>query len=188
MDFFLIFGPPAVGKMSVGRKLQKLTGLKLFHNHMTIELVINFFEFESLEFGRLNNQFRQMIFEEVAQSKLPGLIFTYVWALDDERDKRYVDTMVNIFKEIGASIYLIELEADLSVRLERNKGEQRLQEKPTKRNLKKSEQNLLEIDCKYLLNSKGSFKYLEEFPNFLKIDTNNLSARETAEKIYSTFY
>ena len=33
----IIFGPPAVGKMTVGSKLSKLTGLKLFHNHMTIE-------------------------------------------------------------------------------------------------------------------------------------------------------
>jgi len=187
MEFYLIFGPPAVGKMSVGRELQKITNLKLFHNHMTIELVINFFEFETPEFGRLNNQFRKMIFEEVAQSDLSGLIFTYVWALDQESDKQYVDTIVNIFKEEGASVYLIELEADLTVRLERNKGEERLQEKPSKRNLISSEQNLMKIEGKYQLNSEGAFKYLDEFPNYLKINTNDLSAKETAEKIFSAF-
>jgi len=187
MEFYLIFGPPAVGKMSVGRELQKLTGLKLFHNHMTIELVINFFEFDSSEFGRLNTQFRKMIFEEVAKSELPGLIFTYVWALDQESDKQYVDSVVSIFKNEGAFIYLIELEADLLTRLERNKGEERLLEKPTKRNLVSSEQNLLEIEKKYLLNSEETFKYANEYSNYLKINTNNLSAKEVAEKIFSTF-
>lgn len=39
MKFVLIFGPQAVGKMTVGQELAKITGLKLFHNHMTIDLV-----------------------------------------------------------------------------------------------------------------------------------------------------
>lgn len=41
----ILFGPPAVGKMTVGKELSALTGMKLFHNHMTIELVLPFFEF-----------------------------------------------------------------------------------------------------------------------------------------------
>ena len=43
MKLVLIFGPQAVGKMTVGQELAKITGLKLFHNHMTIDLVSNFF-------------------------------------------------------------------------------------------------------------------------------------------------
>ena len=39
MKLILIFGPQAVGKMTVGQELATLTGLKLFHNHMTIDLV-----------------------------------------------------------------------------------------------------------------------------------------------------
>ena len=35
MKFVIIFGPPAVGKMTVGYELAKFTGLKVFHNHMT---------------------------------------------------------------------------------------------------------------------------------------------------------
>lgn len=40
MKFVLIIGAGAVGKMTVGQELAKITGLKLFHNHMTIEPVI----------------------------------------------------------------------------------------------------------------------------------------------------
>lgn len=38
----MITGPQAVGKMTVGQELEKITNLKLFHNHMTIDLVNNF--------------------------------------------------------------------------------------------------------------------------------------------------
>ncbi len=38
MKFVLLFGPQAVGKMTIGYELEKLTGLKLFHNHMTLEI------------------------------------------------------------------------------------------------------------------------------------------------------
>jgi hypothetical protein len=47
MKFILITGPQAVGKMTVGQELEKITGLKLFHNHMSIELVLNFFGYET---------------------------------------------------------------------------------------------------------------------------------------------
>jgi hypothetical protein len=43
--FVFIFGPQAVGKMTVGQELAKVTGLKLFHNHMTIDLLEPLFGF-----------------------------------------------------------------------------------------------------------------------------------------------
>lgn len=42
MNFVVIFGPPAVGKMTVGYELGRLTGMKIFHHHMTIDLVLEF--------------------------------------------------------------------------------------------------------------------------------------------------
>lgn len=39
MKLVIITGPHAVGKMTVGQELERLTGLKLFHNHMTIDIV-----------------------------------------------------------------------------------------------------------------------------------------------------
>jgi hypothetical protein len=53
MKLVVIFGPPAVGKMTVGYELARLTGLRLFHKHMTIDLVLNFFEFGDERFLRL---------------------------------------------------------------------------------------------------------------------------------------
>ena len=79
----VIFGPPAVGKMAVGAELSALTGFPLFHNHLSIEAVLPVFEFGTPAFGRLVGEFRERVFVEVAESDLPGLIFTYVWAFDD---------------------------------------------------------------------------------------------------------
>jgi hypothetical protein len=83
MRLVILFGPPAVGKMTVGYALERLTGLRLFHNHMTVDLALRFFEFGQPPFLRLVSGLRTLVFEEVAASDLPGLIFTYVWALDN---------------------------------------------------------------------------------------------------------
>src|SRR3954464_15058347 len=110
MKFVVIFGPSAVGKMSVGYELAKLTGLKLFHNHMTIDLVLTFFEFGDDRFNRLVSEFRRRVFEEVAASDLAGLIFTFVWALELESERKFIDDSCEIFRAKGAEIYFVELE------------------------------------------------------------------------------
>ena len=184
MKFLVIFGPPAVGKMSVGAELAKLTGLKLFHNHMTIDLALNFFNFGEPPFHRLVAEFRRRIFEEVASSDLPGIIFTFVWALELESDRAFIDRSCEIFREKGADIYFVELEAELSERIKRNESEFRLSQKPTKRDVVKSRERLLEDEEKYKLNSEGDFFYTE---NYLKINNTNLSPHEAARLIVEEF-
>ncbi len=184
MKFIIIFGPPAVGKMTVGYELAKLIGLRLFHNHMTIDLVLNFFNFEQPRFHTLVSEFRKRVFEEVAASDLPGLVFTFVWALDHESDRAFIERSCDIFRENGADIYFVELEAELSERLRRNQSEFRLSQKAPKRDVEKSRERLLEDDKKYKLNSDDDFFYKE---NYLKINNTNLSADETARMIVDKF-
>ena len=184
LKFIVIFGPPAVGKMSVGYELAQLTGLKLFHNHMTIDLVLNFFDFGHPQFHRLVAEFRKRVFEEVAASDLPGLIFTFVWALDLESDRAFIERSCDIFREKGAEVYFVELEAELSERLRRNESEFRLSQKAPKRDIERSRESLLKDGEKYRLNSDGDFFYEE---NYLKIENTNLPAREAALKIAQAF-
>lgn len=101
MKFVLITGPQAVGKMTVGQELAKLTDLKIFHNHMTIELVNHFFDYGTKEGKRLVNLFRQEIFEEVANSNLYGMIFTYLWAFNLQADWDYVNRVTQLFESEG---------------------------------------------------------------------------------------
>ncbi len=184
MKMVIIFGPPAVGKMTVGYELAKITGMKVFHNHMTIELILEFFPFGHEKFHTLVGEFRQRIFEEVADSDLSGMIFTYVWALDQDRDKKQIDEYTDIFKRHGGDVYYVELEAELDERLKRNKTEFRLSKKPSKRDVARTEQRLLANEEKFQMNSDGKFFYQE---NYIKINNTYLSPDETAEKIMSAF-
>ena len=49
----LIFGPAAVGKMTVGQELAKLTGFTLLYNHQIVDLVTELFAFGTPMFHRL---------------------------------------------------------------------------------------------------------------------------------------
>ena len=170
--------------MTVGYELAKLTGMKVFHNHMTIDLILEFFPYGHEKFSTLVSEFRQRIFEEVATSELPGMIFTYVWALDQSDDKKQIDIYTEIFKRHGAEVYYVELEADLEERLERNKGEFRLAKKSSKRDISRSEKNLLQTEKTYQMNSDDDFFYHE---NYMKINNTNLLPDEVAKEIASAF-
>lgn len=184
MKLIIIFGPQAVGKMTVGHELEKTTDLKLFHNHMTIDLVSPFFDYKTASGKRLVKLFRKEIFEEVAKSNLEGLIFTYVLDFGEPSDWNEVHKFVDIFESRDANIYYVELEADIEERLKRNSHPYRLHHKPKKRDIEWSEKDLRDSMKKHRLNSKNGEIKSE---NYMKINNTNLSPEETAKKIKEKF-
>ena len=184
MKFVMIIGPQAVGKMTVGQELEKITGLKLFHNHMTIELVSPFFSYGTEQGKKLVHSFRMQIFEEVAKSDLEGLIFTWIWRFDLKEETEYYNKVTDIFRKQGAEVCLVELEADLEERIRRNETENRLNNKPTKRNTEWSKNELIKGAKEYRLNSlPGEVKE----KNYLKINNTNILAEEVAKMIKEKF-
>ncbi|CAN5856093.1 AAA family ATPase [soil metagenome] len=180
---FLV-GPPAVGKMTVGHELAARTGMKLFHNHQTIELVLGFFPFDSPPFDRLVRAFRRGIFEEVAASTLPGLIFTYVWAFDEPDDDAFVAEFSAIFERRGGRALFVELEASLDERLRRNETGFRLEHKPSKRDTAASRQRLLDYGARYQLSSGGRFNGRADW---MHIDNTHLEPADAAARIIAHF-
>lgn len=152
-----VIGPPAVGKMTVGAEIARRTGFKLFHNHMTIEPLLRLFPYDSPQFQRLNSEFRSRILEEAANSDIPGLVFSVVWAFDLPEDAQTIDGYAQLFRERGSRILFLELAATQAVRLQRNGHDSRLAEKPSKRDLTWSRQNLLKLDGEHRMNSAGEF-------------------------------
>mgnify|MGYP002623149716 CR=1 FL=1 len=126
---FLV-GPPAVGKMTVGRELSRLTGLPLYHNHVSIEAVLPVFGFGDPAFNRLVTMQRREMIREVALSELPGLIFTFVWAFDAPGELEYVRKLVDPFEAEGGRVVYAALWAALDTRLARNESARRLQGPP----------------------------------------------------------
>ena len=184
MSLVIIFGPPAVGKMSVGHELQKLTGLKLFHNHATIELVLQFFPFGNAAFSKLVRALRHQVLEAVAASDLPGLIFTYVWDLDDPRDRQAVEAFAAVFERHGRPVFFVELEAAQEERIRRDGTEFRLAHKASKRDRAASLKVLLALDEGGKLNSTTEFEGAERY---LRIDNTNLSPSQAAALIRDAF-
>jgi hypothetical protein len=179
-----VVGPPAVGKMSVGQAITERTGLRLFHNHISIELALRYFGYGTPAFRRLNGGIRRRIVEEVAASDLPGLVFTFVWAFDVPENQALVDEYAMPFRERGARVLFAELEATQAERLRRNECVSRLAEKPSKRDLEASRRRLLEADARYQLNSGGKF---DECPDYLRINNTLLMPGEVAERVIEHF-
>ena len=181
MKLLFLIGNGAVGKMTVGQELMKMTGLRLFHNHMTIEPVIEIFgQYKGEAVARL----RQVIFEEFAKTSSYGMIFTYIWAFDQPSDWDYIETVKGIFAPYDTEFYCVELVASQEVRLARNATENRLANKASKRDLDFSARLILEADSKYRLESReGELP----FENYIKIDNTNLSPEETARIIQEHF-
>lgn len=181
MKLVFIFGNGAVGKMTVGQELMKITDLRLFHNHMTIEPVLEIFgEFNAAAITKL----RKVIFEEFSKSNKYGMIFTFMWALDMKEDWDYVDGVRKIFESYNTKFYYVELVASKEVRLARNITENRLKHKSSKRDIKASNRRLFIDDEKHRFESyEGEIPY----DNYIKIDNTYLSAEEVANIIKDKF-
>jgi len=181
MKLVFLIGNAAVGKMTVGQELMKITDLRLFHNHMTIEPVIEIFGHFH---GKAINRMRQCIFEEFAASENYGLIFTYMWAFDQKSDWDYVEHVTNIFREKGADVYYVELVASQKIRLQRNITENRLKHKASKKEIEISNQRLINDDKNYRCVSKeGEIP----FENYMRIDNSELSPETVAAIIKEGF-
>ncbi len=187
MKLVIIFGPQAVWKMTVGHALEKTTWLKLFHNHMTIELIVPLFWYGdgSPAWTKLVNEFRTRIFEEFSKTEKEWLIFTFVWAFNMKWDRDYIEKVSNIFKEKWADVYFVELEADVDERLKRNKTPHRLKHKPTKNNIEWTENEIKEDMKNYRLTS-NPWEIKEK--NYIRINNAELSADDVAKMIIDKFW
>jgi hypothetical protein len=179
-----VVGPGAVGKMTVGMELAARTGLKLFHNHHTIDLLLRLFPWGSPPFVRLLGEFRRRIVEEAAASDLPGLIFTYVWAFDQPEDDAEIELYSSIFRSRGGAVYYVELQAPQEVRLERNETALRLAEKPFKRDVAESRRQLLSLDANFQLDSGDRFAGRADY---MRVDNAAISAAEVVEMVIARF-
>lgn len=181
MKLMFLIGDTAVGKMTVGQELARITDLRLFHNHMTIEPVIEIFGYlERNTVGRL----RDVIFEEFAASNQYGLIFTYMWAFDQQADWDYVEHVKSIFGLPDEDVYYVELIAPQDVRLLRNATENRLLHKASKRDIDVSNQRLLNDDARYrCVSNPGEIP----FSNYLRLENENISPQDAAKIIKEHF-
>lgn len=183
MKLVLLFGPQVVGKMTIGHELEKITHLKLLHNHMTIDLLHPFFGFGE-DTWRISSIIREEIFKAAVKSDLEGIVFTFVWSFESKKDWEFINHVRSIFEEAGGEVYFVELEANQSERLIRNQTPHRLEHKATKRNIEESEVHLIET---HKLNRLNSWPYEIREENYIRIDNTQLEPPVVAKMIKDRF-
>lgn len=183
MNLVIIFGPPAVGKMTVAQELAKITPIKVFHNHLTIDFLTRFFDFESDSHERLTRAIRRSVIEEAAKVGV-DLAFSFAWNFANPDAYAEIEQIKRSVEQQNGQVFFVELEAPVAVRLERNKSENRLKHKDP-RNVQAIEKNIVEWETKYQLNSQpGKFPFPERY---LRINTETTTAPAAALQIKSHF-
>ena len=185
-ELLVIFGPPAVGKMTVGRAVCERTDFRLFLNHDTIEPLVEVFGFGTPGFDTLNGEFRRRVIEEAARAGI-RLIFTLVWDLQGEQDAQWVSGVITPYSDAGLRVSFVELVADFHTRLGRNRGEDRLLAKPSKRDFEWSDGNLRELEQRVVMNTDPSVSMpaddLLAAHRHLRIDNHAPAPDAAAEQI-----
>jgi hypothetical protein len=127
MKLIFIYGMPAVGKLTVAEELVNVTGYKLFHNHLAVDLLQTVFKFGSPQFVALREEFWLSIFDQAARSGLPGMIFTF----NPESTVRaeFITNTVKVIEAAGGKVDFVELTCELPELKRRISSMSRLQYK-----------------------------------------------------------
>ena len=123
MKLVFIYGAPGVGKLTTARALAELTGFRVFHNHLSFNLVKSVFDFPSTAFWELAGTIRVATLQAAARARLPGLIFTFVYAAPD--DDRFVRQIVEAVEQHGGEVLFVRLTCDAATHERRVVGAER---------------------------------------------------------------
>lgn len=170
MKLIFLYGPPAVGKLTIAKELQTELGYKLFHNHMLINVLGEIFGYDKPERRKLVREFRLRILEEAARDNI-DMIITIGNAGSAIFD--YFDQLIDAVEANGGKIYFVHLTADRETLLKRvnNSSRKRHGKHLIKERLEETLLKFPDIFDKY---SKREH---------LTIDTRKLSPQEAAEII-----
>lgn len=189
MALIVLIGSQAVGKMTVGKELEKQIDGKLLFNHQTLDLFADFLGYSKDAF-LLSDRTRKELFKAFVNNPETNttktIIFTVVIDFDSAYDIEFLQDISSIFLEANQKVYFVELVAALRERLKRNVHEERLKAKPSKRDTKFSRKEILTSARKNRLESReNEIKKLFPAVKHLKINNTKLAPKEVCTQIIS---
>ncbi|MCA9892928.1 MAG: AAA family ATPase [Anaerolineae bacterium] len=169
MKLVVLYGPPAAGKYTIAKAIAENLGYKLFHNHLTVDLLKNVFEFGSPGFFELSQTIRLLIFERATQQNVTGIVFTFVYEKDV--DDNFVRKLIKTVTSNGGEIVFIQIDCEKDELLKRVTDESRKAFKKVR-----SQEGLLAT-----LNTRNITSAID-FVDSYRIENTNLSVQDTVEK------
>ena len=106
MKLILLYGPPAVGKLTIAKEMARLTGFKVFHAHLTVDLVAAIFPRGTPSYRKLLWDIRYAVFAEAAQANIDGLIFTMVYRRNQEQ---FIARCVEVVAPCGGEVCFVHV-------------------------------------------------------------------------------
>jgi hypothetical protein len=122
MKLVVIYGSPAMGKLSVAKALSEMTGYRLFHNHASLDFVGTLFEFGTPKFNALVMKYRKEMLEEAAKSGIDA-IFTSAWVKG--YSPKIIKELKSIIERHGGEVCFVYLYADKKEQLRRAESKSR---------------------------------------------------------------
>lgn len=175
MKLLILFGPPAVGKFTVGKLIEGQTDFKLFHNHAIMDGVMHIFGKGTRSEDKLSRLIRESVIKEAADSNI-DLIFTYVWNFSIDKGKHNIDAYKQLYEERGGTVYFVELVAPLAIRSQRAANPDRFDGKSNTAGV--DEVKSLENSKKFT--SPSPFYYPDQY---LQIDASDKAPHEITKLI-----
>ncbi len=170
MRLIVLYGPPAAGKYTIAKAVAEKTGYKLFHNHLTVDLLTSVFTYGTPGFSRLSEKMRLDVFEEAAKEQIPGVIFTFVYEKD--ADDVFIKNCSDVVTAQGGEVVFIQILCEKEELLRRVKEDSRRQF-----NKIKSEEVLLQTLAESDITSSI------DFVKSIKVDSTHLTTEETISKV-----
>jgi chloramphenicol 3-O-phosphotransferase len=106
MKLLLLYGPPAVGKLTIAKEVARLTGFKVFHSHLTVNLVASILPRGTSAYRKLLWDIRTAVFAEAAQAHIDGLIFTMVYGRNREQT---IARCIEVVESFGGEVCLVHV-------------------------------------------------------------------------------
>lgn len=172
MKTVLIYGAPGVGKLTVAKKLSKITGFKILHNHLINDLVAVASEFGTPSFWKIAHKYRLELMDQAAINKRNGIILTFVYA--KKTDDPYLKKIVQQARKHNGKIIFIHLVCDKSELLKRVKNPSRKLFRKIKTHKK----------LNGIIKKHNIFDDVPHQPNFV-VNNTKLSPARTAKQIKS---
>ena len=113
MKLVLIYGPPAVGKLTTAEKLGEITGYRVFHSHLAIDLVNSITPEDAGK--KYSNFLFKVIYETIKfawKNKQPGLVMTIAYTGSDKQ-KKLLSKLKKLMESDGGRMCFVKLFASM---------------------------------------------------------------------------